>query len=104
MREGEMIQANISKPKPNETCLVMKTKDLQNVVSLADMGLCAWTADGNFPFRTGEKLSYEQAEHLVSVLDTFERRVVPDLRREIELDKEMRFNNSESRMVRVWNA
>jgi hypothetical protein len=38
------------------------------------------------------------------VLDTFERRAVPALLLETELDKEMRFNNSESRMVRVWNA
>ena len=103
MREGEMIQANISKPQSNETCLVMKTKDLQALVSLADTGLLTWTADGNVPFRAGDKLSYEQAEHLVSVLDTFERRIVPDLRLETELDKEMRFNNSESRMARVWN-
>jgi hypothetical protein len=104
MREGEMIQANISAPKPDETCLVMKTKDLQHVVSLADVGLCTWTAEGEFPFRAGDKLSYEQAEYLVSVLDTFERRVVRDLRLETELDKQKRFNNCESRMVRVWNA
>ena len=104
MREGEMIQANISKPKSNETCLVMKAKDLQDVVWLADTGLQTWTADGKVPFRIGEKLPYEQAEHLVSVLDTFERRAVPALLLETELDKEMRFNNSESRMVRVWNA
>ena len=104
MREGEMIQANISKPKSNETYLVMKAKDLQDVVWLADTGLQTWTADGKVPFRIGEKLPYEQAEHLVSVLDTFERRAVPALLLETELDKEMRFNNSESRMVRVWNA
>ena len=104
MREGEMIQANISKPKSNETCLVMKAKDLQDVVWLADTGLQTWTADGKVPFRIGEKLPYEQAEHLVSVLDTFERRAVPALLLETELDKEMRFNNSESRVVRVWNA
>jgi hypothetical protein len=104
MREGEMIQANISKPKSNETCLVMKTKDLQYVVWLADTGLRTWSADGKVPFRTGDKLSFEQAEHLVSVLDTFERRVVPNLLLETELDKETRFNNCESRMVRVWNA
>ncbi len=104
MREGEMIQSNISKPKANETCLVMKTKDLQDVVWLADTGLQTWTGDGKVPFRIGDKLSFEQAEHLVSVLDTFERRVVPDLRRETELDKEMRFNHYESRMARVCNA
>jgi hypothetical protein len=94
MREGEMIQANISKPKSNETCLVMKAKDLQDVVWLADTGLQTWTADGKVPFRIGEKLPYEQAEHLVSVLDTFERRAVPALL----------LDNSESRVVRVWNA
>src|SRR3984893_5779591 len=63
MREGEMIQANISKPKSNGTCLVMKAKGLQDVVWLADTGLQPWTADGKVPFRIGEKLPYEQAEH-----------------------------------------
>jgi hypothetical protein len=104
MREGEMIQASVSTPRSNETCLVMKTKDLKDVLWLADTGLRTWTADGTFPFRAGDKLPYEQAEHLVSVLDTFERRVVPNLLLETELDKEMRFNDCESRMVRVWSA
>lgn len=103
MREGEMIQASVSTPTSKETCLVMRTKDLQDVIWLADTGLQTWTAD-EVPFRTGDKLPYEQAEHLVSVLDTFERRVVPNLRLETELDKQKRFNNRESRMVRVWNA
>ena len=104
MREGQMIQASISTQKSNETCLVMKTKDLQDVVWLADTGLRTWTAEGEVPFRSGDKLSYEQAEHLVSVLDTFERRAVRDHLLETELEKEKLFNSCDSRMLRVWNA
>ena len=45
MREGEMIQASVSTPTSKETCLVMRTKDLQDVIWLADTGLQTWTAD-----------------------------------------------------------
>jgi hypothetical protein len=93
-----------TKPKLDEAPVIMNTKDLQEVVWLADTGLRTWTAEEDVPFRSGDRLSYERAERLVTVLDKFERRIAFSLVDETELEKQGRFDNAENRMVRVWRA
>jgi hypothetical protein len=111
---NELLQAAIgegarqfqaeAKPQPDEAPVIMNTKDLQEVTWLADTGLRTWTAEEDVPFRSGERLSYERAERLVTVLDKFERRIASRLVDEPEAEKQRRFENAENRMGRVWSA
>ena len=82
----------------------MKGKDLEDIIWLADTGLQTWTANGDVPFRSGDRVSHARAEHLVKVLDRFERRIVPNLVLEPELEKQRRFDRADSRLVRLQDV
>ena len=101
--EGWTAQARFSEPKPEEASVVMKREELHDIAWLADYGLRVWTSPGNPSFRSGERLTYEKAQGLADVLDTFERRIV-DLVREPEDEKERRFETANDRMTRIFLA
>jgi hypothetical protein len=104
MGEGErQFQAALVR-KPGEASVIMKGKDLEDIVWLADTGLQTWTANRDVPFRSGDRVSYARAEHLVKVLDRFERRIVPNLVLEPELEKQRRFDRADSRLVRLQDV
>jgi hypothetical protein len=96
--EGSETESRINAPKADESSVTMPSKDLSSVAWLADLGFRNWIAN------IGERPTYEEAERLASVLDIFDRRIVPKLLAEPPDEKESRFNTSENRMHRVWRA
>jgi hypothetical protein len=104
MGEGERQFQAALVPKSGEASVIMKGKDLEDIAWLADTGLQTWTANRDVLFRSGDRVSYARAEHLVKVLDRFERRIVPDLVLEPELEKQRRFDRADSRLVRLQDV
>ncbi len=102
LNDGMALQARVGGPKDDESSVTMKTAELDEVAWLADSGLLLWISSDDEPLRDGERLTYEKAETLASLLNKFERRIVPDLLAESESDRERRFTTDENRMVRVW--
>ena len=102
--DGMAAQSRMTEPKPDESSVTMKRQDLEDIAWMADTGLRVWIASGDQPFRYGDRLNYEKAEALANVIETFERRIVPNLLGEPEDEKERRFTTSENRMHGVWRA
>jgi hypothetical protein len=63
MGEGERQFQAALVPKSGEASVIMKGKDLEDIVWLADTGLQTWTANRDVPFRSGDRVSYARAEH-----------------------------------------
>lgn len=104
VNDGAALQADLNAPKADETTLTMRTAELEDVAWLADSGLRVWISLCEEPTRRGERLKYGRAEALGKLLDTFERRIVPDLLAEAEDARDRRFGAYENRMFEVWAA
>jgi len=102
--QGMADEARLSEPEAEESQVTMKRTQLEDVAWLADYGLRVWTAPGDVPLRCGERLTYEKAEALANILETFERKIAPGLTRETDEEKKRRFTTSLNRMQRVWLA
>ena len=103
MEGARRFQAE-TKRMAGEVYLIMDAKELQEVAWLADTGLRTWTTEEDVPFRSGDRLPYKRAEHLVAVLDKFERRMTFGLLVEPEPEKKRRLDNAENRMAQVRKA
>jgi hypothetical protein len=97
--EGMETEARSSAPKHDEAAVTMPKKDLGHVAWLADLGFRAWISDPS-----EERPPYEEAERVANVLETFERRIVPNLLAEAPEEKECRFTAAENRTHRLWRV
>jgi hypothetical protein len=92
--EGMAAQSRMNEPKPDESAVMMNRNQLEDIAWLADTGLQVWISPGDQPFRCGERLDYEKAEALANTVETFERRIVPNLLGEAEDEQERRFTTA----------
>jgi hypothetical protein len=90
--DGMTEQARISEPKQEESLVVMKTTELEDIARLANIGFRKEL------FRSGERMTRKRAEDLHFMLDEFERCIAPSLLRETEEEKERRFRSSHNRL------
>ena len=84
--------------------LEMRGEDLKTIAWLADYGFRVWTTPSDTPLRIGEQVSYSTAESFASLVDAFDRKIVPNLLTESEDDKERRFSAHENRFQTIWES
>jgi hypothetical protein len=101
--EGRENESITSAPEHDESAVTMPTMDLWHVAWLSDLGFRDWISP-DASFRIGDRPAYEEAERAANILETFERRIVPNLLTEDPEQKESRFTTAENRMHRVWRA
>lgn len=77
---------------------------IRTAVRLADYGFSVWTTPSDTPLRIGGQVSYSTAESFASLLDAFDRKIVPNLLTESETDKERRFNAHENRFLTILES
>ncbi len=98
--KGPHEKQPVTKTEP--IAVKMKKEELETVLWLADAGLQLWIYRPDHPLRTSPQLAHDTAAAYGKVLDTFERRMVPDLLLESEEDKERQFVNHENRFKDLW--
>jgi hypothetical protein len=90
------------KTASDEIELGMKRKELDFIAWLADIGFRRYISQEGA--HAQKQPPYSEAERICSILEAFERKIVPNFFTESEEDKEHRFTTAENRTHFMWRA